>query len=473
MSSTTTRQAPRRTGVTPSPTTAAATPQWWRDLAGAAAWLLCLFVTALWVSGGGIQTATGSLAGFFLSLGRLTGMWASVLVLLQVLLMARIPFVERSYGQDDLTRKHRLVGFTSFTLLLAHLVLITLGYAANTTLGLVGTFVDLVLSYPGMLLAFAATVALTMVVVTSIRRARRALRYESWHLIHLYAYLGAGLAVPHQLWTGADFLSSTAATVFWWGLWVAALLAVLAFRVGMPLWRSMRHRLVVSEVIAEQPGLTTVVVTGRGLEALPVRGGQFFQWRFLGVPGWTRAHPYSLSAAPDGRSLRFTVEHVGDGSAAVADLRPGTPVLVEGPYGRLHAGVRQRRKVLLMASGIGVTPLKAILEDLDQRPGDVVLVHRVHDAATRMLATAVDASAAARGAQVVVVPGRRVQARASWLPESAAHLDDVAALRHLVPDVAERDVFVCGASGWMDAVVGAARSAGVPAANIHIEAFAL
>ena len=83
MSSTTTRQAPRHTGVTPSPTTAAATPQWWRDLAGTAAWLLCLFVTALWVSGGGIQTATGSLAGFFLSLGRLTGMWASVLVLLR------------------------------------------------------------------------------------------------------------------------------------------------------------------------------------------------------------------------------------------------------------------------------------------------------------------------------------------------------------------------------------------------------
>ncbi len=148
MSSTTTRNAPRRTGARPDVTRLSATPVWWRDLAGAAAWLLCLFVTALWVAGGGIQTTTGSLTGFFLGLGRLTGMWASVLVLLQVLLMARIPFVERSYGQDDLTRKHRLVGFTSFNLLLGHLVLITLGYAANTTLGVVGTFVDLVLSYP-------------------------------------------------------------------------------------------------------------------------------------------------------------------------------------------------------------------------------------------------------------------------------------------------------------------------------------
>ena len=170
----------------------------------------------------------------------------------------------------------------------------------------------------------------------------------------------------------------------------------------------MRHRLVVSQVIAEQPGLTTVVVTGRRLEALPVRGGQFFQWRFLGVPAGPG--PTVLIVGGPGRPVTAVHRRARrrrlrcGGRPAPRDAGP-----VEGPYGRLHAGVRQRRKVLLMASGIGVTPLKAILEDLDQRPGDVVLVHRVHDAATRMLATAVDASAAARGAQVVVVPGRRVQ----------------------------------------------------------------
>jgi predicted ferric reductase len=436
------------------------------------AWLLVLVVTALWVAGGGIQTLA-SVSGLFTSLGRLTGMWASALLLLQVLLMARIPFVERSYGQDELTRRHRLVGFTSFSLMVAHLVLITVGYAAAADAGIVGTFVDVVLTYPGMLLALAGTVALVMVVVTSVRKARSRLRYESWHLIHLYAYLGAGLAVPHQLWSGAEFLSSPVATVFWWSLWIASVVSVLAFRVGLPLLRTFRHRLVVSQVIREQPGLTTIVVTGRHLDSMPVRGGQFFQWRFLGTPGWTRAHPYSLSAAPDGRSLRLTVEHLGDGSRAVADLQPGTGVLVEGPYGRLHAGVRTRRKVLLMGSGIGITPLKAILEDLDQQPGDVVLVHRVRDASTRMIAADVDASAAARGAQVVVVPGRRVSDRRSWLPASAAHLDDVTALRHLVPDVADRDVFICGASGWMDAVVAAAEGAGVPRKRIHLEAFAL
>lgn len=450
----------------------AAPPQWWRDLSGSLAWLLCLVVTSLWVAGGGVLNLA-SASGALTEIGRLTGLWSSALLLLQVLLMARIPFVEQAYGQDELTRRHRLVGFTSFTLMLAHLVFITLGYATGTTLGVVGTFVDLVLTYPGMLLALAGTLALIMVVVTSIRAARRALRYESWHLIHLYAYLGAGLALPHQLWTGAQFLDGTVATVFWWGLWLAAVVAVLTFRVGLPLWRSRRHELRVDQVVAEQPGVTTVVVTGRDLQRLAVRGGQYFQWRFLGTPGWTRAHPYSLSAAPDGRALRFTVAHVGDGSTAVASLAPGTRVLVEGPYGRLHAGVRTRRKVLLMASGIGITPMKAVLEELDQEPGDVMVVHRVRTAANRVLATELDAVAAAKGAKVVVVPGRRISGRGSWLPQEAAHLDDVAALRHLVPDIAERDVYLCGNPEWIATVVRAASAAGVPRAAIHTEAFSL
>ncbi len=300
--------------------------------------------------------------------------------------MARVPWVEQAWGQDALARTHRLVGFTSFTLLMAHIVLITLGVAASSPTGLWGTIVDLVVEYPGMLLAVAGTLALVMVVVTSVRRARRRLRYESWHLIHLYGYLGAGLVLPHQLWTGAEFLDSTAATVFWWSLWATAAGAVLVFRLGVPLWRSLSAPLRVLDVRHDGPGVTTVTLGGPGVARIPARAGQFFQWRFLDGPGWTRANPYSLSAAPDGRTLRITAAHAGDGSARLAALAPGTRVLLEGPYGRLHEGVRTRRKVLLMGSGIGITPLRALLEDLDQSPGDVTVIHRVHAAADAVLA---------------------------------------------------------------------------------------
>ena len=446
------------------------TPRWWRDATAALGWGVVLVVVALWVSGGGVQDL-GGVAGFLTSTGRLTGLVASALLLVQVLLMARVPWVEQAWGQDELARTHRLVGLTSFTLMLGHIVLITLGYAAGTPLGIWGTAWDFVANYPGMLLATAGTAALVMVVVTSLRRARRRLRYESWHLIHLYGYLGAGLALPHQLWTGADFLSSSAATVFWWTLWAVTAAAVLVFRVGLPLWRSLRRPIRVLDVRAEGPGHTTVTVGGAGVRHLPVRAGQFFQWRFLDGAGSSRANPYSLSASPDGRTLRFTAEHVGAGSARLATLRPGTRVLLEGPYGRLHGGVRTRRKVLLMGSGIGITPIRALLEEMAQHPGDVTVVHRVRSSEEAVLADELRALAENRGALYVQVEGRRIPDRPSWLPAQAAHLSDTEALLELVPDVADHDVFLCGADGWMAAARAAALDAGVPRDAVHLERF--
>ena len=304
-------------------------------------WSSLLLVTYWWVAGGGVQDLAAWDTGLT-STGRLTGLLASDLLLVQVLLMARVPVLERAFGQDRLARHHRVVGFTSFNLLLGHLVLITWGYAAGRLSATPATLWELTVDYPGMLLAVAGTVCLVMVVVTSVRAARRRLRYESWHLLHLYGYLGAGLALPHQLWTGQEFLVSPAATVFWWGLWATSAGAVLVWRVGLPLWRSARHRVRVTSVVPEGHGVVSVYMTGRRMEKLRAEAGQFFTWRFLTGPGWTRGHPYSLSAAPDGVSLRITVKELGDDSAVLRHVRPGTRVLVEGPYGRLSARARTR-----------------------------------------------------------------------------------------------------------------------------------
>lgn len=457
--------------VATSPLPVRRVPGWWRDASAALLWAVLLYVTVLWVLGGGASDLV-SVAGVLTSSGRLTGLLASALLLVQVFLMARVPWFEQAWGQDGLARLHRTVGFTSFNLLWAHILLITLGYAAASPQGLWGTVVDLVVDYPGMLLAVAGTVALCLVVATSVRRARARLRYESWHLIHLYGYLGAGLVLPHQLWTGQEFLTSAFATAFWWGLYAAAAGAVLAFRVALPLWRSLRARLVVSGVRPEGPGATTVTVTGPGVGRLRVQPGQFLVWRFRDGPGWTRGHPYSVSAAPGGAGLRLTASHVGDGSAHLALLRPGTRVLVEGPYGRLHPGVRTRRKVLLMGAGIGIAPLRALLEALPQDPGDVTVVQRASSRDRLLLADEIRDLAAERGARHVVVEGRRLPGRSSWLPAQAAHLSDAEALRELVPDVAEHDVFLCGAPGWMEAARQAALDCGVPPVHIHLERFA-
>ena len=435
----------------------------------ASAWASLGFVVALWAHAGGLQDLAAGGGTALTAAGRITGLVCADLLLIQVFLMARVPWVERTWGQDTLVRWHRLVGFTSFNLLLAHIVLVVLGYSAGDGKGLVSETVDLVVNYPGMLLAVAATACLIAVVVTSLRAARRRLRYESWHLLHLYGYLGAGLAVPHQIWTGTDFIPNAAARLLWWTAYVVCAGSVVVFRLGIPLWRNLRHRLVVSRVVVEGPGVVSVHLTGHRLDRLPVRAGQYFVWRFLDGRGWTRGNPYSLSAAPDGDTLRITAKDAGDGSARLASLRSGTRAVIEGPYGGLTGARRRRHRVLLIAGGIGITPLRALLDEPDYNRGDAVLLYRARDAEELVFRSELTELAEQRGVRVEYLLGPRAPGR--WLPKGAPKVSDATLLRRLLPDLASYDVFVCGPTSWMGTVRASVVQAGVPAEQVHLERF--
>ncbi|MDT7561537.1 MAG: hypothetical protein QOG76_161 [Pseudonocardiales bacterium] len=441
------------------------------DLLGAAAILSVVVVIALWVSHQGIQLLGRGVIGSD-DLGRLSGLIASDLLLLQVLLMARIPWVERAWGHDVLVRRHRLLGFTSFVMMTAHVLLIVFEYAYHDSLSVLGQLAEFVANHRGIPLAMVGTLLLFAVVGLSVRAARRRMRYESWHLLHLYAYLGIGLALPHQILAGADFNASAPARVYWWTLYGGALGAVLVFRVGLPAWRSLYHRPRVVAVVREAPGVVSVHMRGRRLDRLPVRAGQFLHWRFLDGPGWSRAHPYSLSRPPTRDALRITVQGVGDGSNRVARLKPGTRVLIEGPYGTLTAERQRRHRVLLIAAGVGITPIRALLEELPYAAGDATLLYRVARREDAVFAEEIAELAARRGVRVHYLAGPRRQG-ASWLPAGTSlALSDAEHLERLVPGVADHDVFLCGPSRWMAAVRSAARHAGVPAARLHAEDFA-
>jgi len=431
-------------------------------------------VVVLWLVQGSVRdfgTDGGTATGF----GRLTGLLAADLLLIQVLLMARIPWVEQVWGQDELTRRHRLVGFTSFWLMCVHVVLITLGYAQTSHTDLVAQGWDLLANYPAMLLAAAGTLALTAVVVTSVRAARARLRYASWHLIHLYAYLGVGLALPHQLWTGQDFLSSTAATAYWWGLWAAAAATIVCFRVVMPIVGSVRHRLVVAKIVPEADGIFSIVMTGRDLDVSGMRAGQFCQWRFLTGRGWSRPQPFSLSSPPTSTTLRITVQQVGEGTDRLSGIRPGTKVHFEGPYGTMTADRRRRRDVLLIGAGVGITPMLGLAKEISREQGtgrrpSVVVLHRVHDIAAAPFVAEFDSLNRRNNVQVVRLIGPRGPA-SGWFP-GPGRIDPVAALTALVPGVADREVYVCGPKPWAAAVRATLRSSGVPRRAVHLEDFA-
>ena len=192
-------------------------------------------------------------------------------------------------------------------------------------------------------------------VVTSVVIVRRRLRYEAWYAVHLAAYAGIALAWFHQIPTGNELVLDRVAADYWRALYLVTLGLLVVFRVLAPLAKAFRHRLRVAEVIAETPGVVSLRITGHRLDRLGAHAGQFFLWRFLDRRRWWASHPFSLSAAPDGRSLRITAKALGDFSARLASIRPGARVAVEGPFGLFTDTVRRRDKALLVAGFVGVT----------------------------------------------------------------------------------------------------------------------
>ena len=437
---------------------------WWR-IAGWGLALLALanagVVVALWWRAAGAGDLDGT-AAVLVEASRLSGLLGAYLVLVELLLLARLPLLDRLVGFDRLMAWHRRNGAACVTLLLAHAVLITVGYALADRISLPAEVERLVTGYAGVITAIAGLVLLVAVVVSSIVIARRRLRYETWYFVHLYAYLGVALAFSHQLATGTAFIGEPAARAYWYGLYGATLAAIAGFRIVLPVARSLRHGLRVERVVEETPGVVSVEVGGVRLDRIGARTGQFFTWRFLTRDRWWEAHPFSLSAAPDGRRLRITVKDVGDYTSRLRAMAPGTRVIVEGPFGTFTTAARRRPRVVLIAGGIGITPIRALLEDMPGAPGDIAVVYRALRPGDVILRAELDELARRRGADLHYVVGDHREG----VLLSPEHL------QRLVPDIASRDVYVCGPPGMTEATRTSLDRSGVPRGQIVIERFA-
>ncbi|MFF5002500.1 ferric reductase-like transmembrane domain-containing protein [Streptomyces phaeochromogenes] len=392
-------------------------------------------------------------------IGRLLGLYGALLMAFQLLLVARLPWLDRRIGMDRLTSWHRWVGFGLLWTLLGHAVFITFGYADSSGMDPVSQLVDLAETVEGVLRAVVALVLILVIGGVSARYARRRLAYETWHFIHLYTYVAVVLAFTHQVAVGTSFTASSFATAYWYGVWGVALGAVALGRLVLPLWRNMRHQLRVSAVVPESDDVVSIYMTGRDLDRLPARAGQFFLWRFLTKDRWWQANPFSLSAAPDGRTLRLTAKTAGDGTAGLRHLKVGTRVFAEGPYGAFTAMHRTRPESVLIAGGVGVTPIRALLEEVQ---GHAVVIYRVSTDRDAVLYDELRELAQAKGAELHLVSG----------PVSPDKLAPHELVR-LVPDIGDRDVFLCGPPPMMNAVLGSLRELNVPKQQIHFERFSL
>jgi predicted ferric reductase len=422
--------------------------------AGAAA------VLALWWHG---TPAVRGFGDWLTNAGRITGLEAGYSMVVLVTLMARIPPLDRGVGPDRLARWHSMGGRYAVGLVVAHALLITWGYAVTAHTTVTHQAWTLLDSYPDVLLATAAGLLLVMTGIVSARAVRPKMRYETWYYLHFYTYLAIVAAFSHQFADGAEFITNTAARVVWSALYAGAGAAIVWYRFVTPVRQALRHRLRVVKVKAETPGVVSVVIGGRRLEELRAESGQFFRWRFLARGLWWTSSPYSLSEPPRPDRLRITVKATGDHSRALRKLRPGTRVIAEGPYGALTGAARRQRKVLLIAGGVGITPLRALLESLPAAPGDLTLIYRVSSMRDAVFRRELEEIGARRKATVWFVAGRRGELDGNPLAGGE--------LTRRVPGLIQHDVYLCGPPGLTAALTRELRDAGVPRRRIHHESF--
>jgi predicted ferric reductase len=419
------------------------------------------------------DTVPGTLRGagdYLAAAGRLTGLLGAYLLLVLVALMARIPWLEDRVGSDVTARYHRALGEYTVILLAAHALLLVTGYGLQSGTDPVTQTVTVELSYPDVLMATAALGLLIVVGVVSARAVRRRLAYETWHFIHLYVYLAMALAFAHEFAVGSDFSGSLRNRLLWSAVHVAVAVTVVVFRFVLPVARSVRHSVRVLRLVPEGPGVISIHLTGRDLDRLGVEAGQFLRWRFLARGLWWQSHPYSLSAPPSGGVLRITVKDLGDSSGSLHGLRPGTRVWFEGPYGAFTArrgGFRRgrRRRTLLIAGGAGITPIRALYETLPGAGADVIMLYRASTPDDLVFWRELEAIARQRGFGLYPVVGTREEHGGDPL--------DARTLRRLVPDVARRDVYLCGPPGLVGATSKRLREVGVHRDRVHVEAFDL
>ncbi|NIZ92275.1 ferredoxin reductase family protein [Kineococcus rubinsiae] len=380
-------------------------------------------------------------------------------VLVMIALMSRAPALERGVGADVLARWHGVGGRIVVTLVLVHAWAAVLTWSQSRGEGpLLSSWQ--VLHLPDLMTATLGTLLLLTVAAVSARSARRRLSYETWHGLHLLTYVAIGLSFAHQL-AGPDFTGHLWLQIVWSLLYAEVFGLLLAHRVIAPLRQGVRHRLRVDAVLPLAPGVVSIVVAGEHLEELHAEPGQFFRWRFLTSPTWRSAHPFSLSAAPTGHHLRITVKALGGGSTLLQHIPVGTRVLAEGPYGAMTAAARTRRHVLLIAGGVGITPLRTLLETLPVLPGqDLTLLYRARSTAELLFRDELDAIAHHRSVRVRYLLG----ADRSSLTAPG--------LQRLVPDIAERDVYLCGPPNLADTVRRTLAELNVPDRQVHEERFA-
>ena len=417
-----------------------------------------------WFSGSGALLSEG-LFSVLIALGRLTGLVAAYMILLQFFLMGRMPWLERLYGLDKLSRLHQKNGKFGFFFLALHPILLTLGYSSLSGLNPWQQFLNFLTDYTHVLWAFAGAILFFTVITTSIYIARSRVRYEAWYFVHLMAYLAVFASFWHQISVGPDIIGNKFFYFYWIALYSAVFGSHIVFRFARPVYLFFRHDFKVDRVVRESPSAVSLYISGKNMQSFPVRPGQFMIFRFLAKKLWWQAHPFSLSMLPDGKRIRITVKELGDFTKQIKNIAPGAKVLIDGPYGVFTDLFGISPKVLFVAGGIGITPIRSLMEEMVKEGKDVALIYGNRTQGEIVFRNELSYISKQYAARVTHI----LSDDAAYQGETG-HIDQEK-IKRLVPDFLSRDIYLCGPPPMMESLIASFRNLGIPSPSIHYEKF--
>lgn len=424
---------------------------------------LLVSVVGVWAPLGVPMLAGGDLNSLFLSIADILGLLATFFALTQFMLMGRIAWIERAFGLDRLASYHRFNGYMAITLIVIHPIFITLHHMVEDQTNIVSAYLSIFSEHAYTLWALIAEILFVAVVLSSMYIARKRLKFETWYYVHLMVYAAIILASLHQFANGTSLVSSDIARYYWLGLYIFVALNLLIWRFGLVIYNFLRFDFTVSRVVRETPTVTSIYIKAKNVERLHVKPGQFILVRMLTKKLWWQEHPFTVSWIPRGDELRISVRNVGDYTADLQTLKPGTKIAVSGPFGCFTSDVAVKRKRLFVAGGIGITPLRSLSEQASSDGTDAVLLYANKDSKDVPLKKEIDAL----GIKTAFIFSDETV-------KNAEHgLIDAERIKRLVPDFKARDIYLCGPPPMMSALIEQLTAAGITPEQLHYEVFQL
>lgn len=433
-------------------------------------WALNIVVIlGFWATGDArMELTSGDFVTIWHAVARLLGLLATFCALTQFVLMGRAGWLEPIFGLDRLAIFHRRNGVATILLIVAHSVSMILTHALLSGLGLEKGIV-FTLGLPYVWLAAIAESLFIVTVGASIIIVRKHLKFETWYAVHLFNYAAIAIVPFHQFANGSDLLTNPALRYYWLSLYAFAALNLIIWRFGRTGWLYMRHQFRVEKVVQETPTATSVYITGKNLAKFNAAAGKFIMVRFLDKQRAWQEHPFSLSMLPNAQHFRITVRQLGDFTNSVPNIKPGTPLWVSGPFGAFTHQLQRTNKVVYIAGGIGITPIRSMVEERAARgqKDTAILLYGNRTQADTALLGELQTFAAQINMPIYNVLSEQPNYRGE------KGFIDKEKIARLVPDVVSRDVFLCGPPPMMAGIKKALRELGVPDSQVHYERFAL